>query len=107
MSLGEGKGEGEGTRPIEPEEKYNHLLYLCLNKLDGQARQLIVETLKKIGGEGDIVKGDDGEDYRAWNTMKEEDFGNVLYNIVMNFGMVYNKVCSGKEDDTIGTLFAV
>jgi hypothetical protein len=109
--VAEGKGEGtvdEGkTRPVEPEEKYNHLLYLCLNKCEGQAKQLIVETIKKIGGEGDIVKGSDGEEYRAWDTMKEEDFGNVLFNLIMNMSVIYNKLCSGKEDDTIGELFAI
>ena len=100
--------EGESsTRPVEPEEKYNHLLYLCLNKSDGQVKQLIVETLKSIGGEGEVIQGDDGEDYRAWNNMSEQDFGNVLFNVVMNLGIIYNKVCAGKEEDTIGELFKV
>ena len=113
--VAEGKGEGGvsppcdecKTRPVEPDEKYNHLLYLCLNKCEGQAKQLIVETIKKIAGEGDVVKGSDGEEYRAWDTMKEEDFGNVLFNLVMNMSVIYNKLCSGKEDDTIGELFAI
>ena len=115
--VAEGKGEGgvsppcdeckSKTRPVEPDEKYNHLLYLCLNKCEGQAKQLIVETIKKIAGEGDVVKGSDGEEYRAWDTMKEEDFGNVLFNLVMNMSVIYNKLCSGKEDDTIGELFAI
>jgi len=113
---GEGKGTGEDiknevmnelkeTRPIEPEEKYNHLLYLCLNKSEGHLKNFIVETLKSIGGEGDVVEGSDGEEYRAWDTMREEDFGNVLFNVVMNLGLIYNKICSGKEEDTIGSLF--
>jgi len=107
--VAEGKGEGEEpkTRRIEPEEKYNHLLYLCLNKSEGQLKSFIVETIKKIGGDGDIVKGDDGNEYTAWDNMKEEDFGNVLFNVVMNLGMIYNKICSGKEEDTIGSLFQV
>jgi hypothetical protein len=113
---GEGKGTGgdiknevenelKGRRPVEPEEKYNHLLYLCLNKSEGHMKNFIVETLKTIGGEGEIVEGSDGEEYRAWDTMTEEDFGNVLFNVVMNLGMIYNKLCSGKEEDTIGELF--
>lgn len=108
--VAEGKGTGgeeSGTRPIEPDEKYNHLLYLCLNKSEGQLKSFIVETIKKIGGDGDVVKGDDGNEYTAWDTMKEEDFGNVLFNVVMNLGMIYNKLCSGKEEDTIGSLFQV
>jgi len=103
----EENGEASGTRRIEPEEKYNHLLYLCLNKSEGQLKSFIVETIKKIGGDGDIVKGDDGNEYTAWDNMKEEDFGNVLFNVVMNLGMIYNKICSGKEEDTIGSLFQV
>lgn len=107
--MGEGKGEGEAVekRNVEPEEKYNHLLHLCLDKSEGQVKQLVIETLKKVGGEGEIVKGDDGKDYRAWNTMKEEDFGNVVFNVFMNLGMIYNKICSAKEEDTMGELFKV
>jgi len=106
-TVAEGKGEGEApkTRPVEPEEKYNHLLYLCLNKSEGHLKNFIVETLKAIGGEGELVEGSDGVEYRAWDTMKEEDFGNVLFNVVMNLGVIYNQLCSGKEHDTIGELF--
>ena len=113
---GEGKGTGEdiknevkteinNKRPIEPEEKYNHLLYLCLNNSEGHMKNFIVETLKNFGGDGDLVEGSDGEEYRCWDTLKEEDFGNILYNVIMNLGLIYNKICSGKEEDTISELF--
>ena len=104
-TVAEGKGEGPKTRPVEAEEKYNHLLYLCLNKSEGHLKNFIVETIKTIGGEGELVEGSDGNEYRAWDNMKEEDFGNVLFNVIMNLGVIYNQLCSGKEDDTIGTLF--
>ena len=113
---GEGKGTGEDIksevkteinkkRPIEPEEKYNHLLYLCLNNSEGHMKSFIIETLKSFGGDGDLVEGSDGEEYRCWDTLKEEDFGNILYNVIMNLGLIYNKICSGKEEDTISELF--
>ena len=113
---GEGKGTGEDIksevkteinkkRPVEPEEKYNHLLYLCLNNSEGHMKNFIVETLKNFGGDGDLVEGSDGEEYRCWDTLKEEDFGNILYNVIMNLGLIYNKICSGKEEDTISELF--
>ncbi len=120
MNIDEGEGKGTGgdikneveteinkRRPIEPEEKYNHLLYLCLNKSEGQLKSFIIETLKSFGGEGDIVEGSDGEEYRCWDTLKEEDFGNILYNMIMNLGKIYNQLCSGKEEDTIGDIFKV
>ena len=113
---GEGKGTGEdiksevkteinNKRPVEPEEKYNHLLYLCLNNSEGHMKSFIIETLKSFGGDGDLVEGSDGEEYRCWDTLKEEDFGNILYNVIMNLGLIYNKICSGKEEDTISELF--
>ncbi len=115
---GEGKGTGEDiknevmnelkeTRPIEPEEKYNHLLYLCLNKSEGHLKNFIVETIKSIGGEGEVVECSDGGEYIVWDSKGEnEEFeGNVLFNVVMNLGLIYNKICSGKEEDTIGSLF--
>lgn len=113
---GEGKGTGEDIksevkteinkkRPVEPEEKYNHLLYLCLNNSEGHMKSFIIETLKSFGGDGDLVEGSDGEEYRCWDTLKEEDFGNILYNVIMNLGLIYNKICSGKEEDTISELF--
>jgi len=113
---GEGKGTGEDIksevkteinkkRPVEPEEKYNHLLYLCLNNSEGHMKSFIIETLKSFGGDGDLVEGSDGEEYRCWDTLKEEDFGNILYNVIMNLGLIYNKLCSGKEEETIADLF--
>ena len=35
-------------------------------------KNFIVETLKNFGGDGDLVEGSDGEEYRCWDTLKEE-----------------------------------
>ena len=116
MDEGEGKGTGEDiknevmnelkeTRPIQPEDKYNHLLFLCLKNSEGHLNSFIIETIRSFGGEGEIVVWDDGVEYRLWDTLKEEDFGNILYNMIMNLGKIYNQLCSGKEEDTIGDIF--
>ena len=116
MDEGEGKVTGEDiknevmnelkeTRPIQPEDKYNHLLFLCLKNSEGHLNSFIIETIRSFGGEGEIVVWDDGVEYRLWDTLKEEDFGNILYNMIMNLGKIYNQLCSGKEEDTIGDIF--
>ncbi len=118
--VAEGKGTGEDikeevknevkeeleNKTIDPEEKYNHLLNLSLNKSEGHFRQFIVDTIQAISGKGDEVEVKD-EKYRVWKETSEEDFGNILFNVIMNLGLVYNKLCSVKETSTIQEAFAV
>jgi len=121
QALAEGKGTGEDikeeikkevkeeleeNKAIDPEEKYQRLLNLALNKSEGHFRQFIVDTIQAISGKGDEVEVKD-EKYRVWKETKEEDFGNILFNVVMNLGLVYNKLCSVKETATIQEAFAV
>ena len=119
-TITEGKGVGDveqeakqevkeelEKKVIEPEDKYNHLLNLTLDKSEGHFKQFVVDTIKTISGEGKEVKAKDGEKYRVWSETKEEDFGNIIFNIIMNLGIIYNKVCSVPEDSTIKEAFAI
>jgi len=119
QAVAEGKGTGDikeeikeevkeelENKTIDPEEKYNHLLNLALNKSEGHFRQFIVDTIQAVSGEGDEVEVKD-EKYRVWKETSEEDFGNILFNVIMNLGLVYNKLCSVKETSTIQEAFAV
>ena len=100
------KAELEEKKAIAPEDKYNHLLNLALNKSDGHFRQFIVDTIQAVSGKGEEVEVKD-EKYRVWKETQEEDFGNILFNVIMNLGLVYNKLCSVKETATIQEAFAV
>ncbi len=119
QALAEGKGEGEvpeeikkevkeeiETKTIDPEEKYQRLLNLALNKSEGHFRQFIVDTIQAVSGKGEEVEVKE-EKYRVWKETTEDDFGNILFNVVMNLGLVYNKLCSVKETATIQEAFAV
>jgi len=100
------KTELDEKKAIDPEDKYNHLLNLALNKSDGHFRQFIVDTIQSISGNGEEVEVKD-EKYRVWKETSEEDFGNILFNVIMNLGLVYNKLCSVKETSTIQEAFSV